>query len=51
MLFTLFGCLDGGNGLGHSLLMQVSTLSSSKMKFFKTDFFDVLDIHNDQYHK
>ena len=48
MLFTLFGCLDGGKGLGHNLLMQFSTLGGSKMAFFKTDFFDVLTIHNDQ---
>ena len=49
MLFTLFGCLDGGKGLGHNLLMQFfSTLGSSKMEFFKTDFFDVLTSHNDQ---
>ena len=46
--FTLFGCLDGRKGLGHNLLMQFSTLGSSKMEIFKTDFFDVLTIHNDQ---
>ena len=28
--------------------MQFSTVGSSKMKFFKTDFSDVLTIHNDQ---
>ena len=39
MLFTLFGCLDGGKGLGHHLFMQFSTLGSSKMETFKTDFF------------
>ena len=39
VLFTLFGCLDGGKGLGHNLLMQFSTLSASKMKIFKTHFF------------
>ena len=38
----------GGKGLGHKLLMQFSTLCSSKMEFFKTDFFDILAIHNDQ---
>ena len=48
VLFTLFGCLDGGKGLGHSLLMQLSTLGSSKMEIFKPDFFDVATIHNDQ---
>ena len=38
VLFTLFGCLDGGKGLGHNLLMQFSTLSRSKMEIFKNDF-------------
>ena len=47
VLFTLFGCLDGGKGLGHNLLMQFSTLSSSKMEIFETNFFDALTIHND----
>ena len=46
--FTLFGCLDGGKGLGHNLLVQFSTLSTSKMEIFKPDFFDVLPIHNGQ---
>ena len=27
---------------------QLSTLGSSKMEIFKTDFFDVPTIHNDQ---
>ena len=48
VLVTLFGCLDGGKGLGHNLLMQFSTLGGSTMEIFKTDFFDVLAIHNDQ---
>ena len=48
VLFTLFGCLDGGKGLGHNLLMPFSTLSSSKMEIFGTDFFHFLTIHNDQ---
>ena len=48
VLFTLFGCLDGGKGLGHNLLMQFSTLPSSKMEFFKSDFFELVTIHNDQ---
>ena len=39
VLFTLFGCLDGGKGLGHNLRMQFSSLGSSKMEIFKTDFF------------
>ena len=29
-------------------LMQFSTLGSSKMEIFKTDFFDILTIPNDQ---
>ena len=48
VLFTLFRCLDGGKGPGHNVLMQFSTLGSSKMEIFKTDLFDVLTIHNDQ---
>ena len=38
VVFTLFGCLDGVKGLGHNLLMPFSTLGSSKMEIFKTDF-------------
>ena len=30
-------------GLGHNLLLQVSTLSSSKMESSETDFFDFFD--------
>ena len=30
-LFFSPGCLDGGKGLGHNLLMQLSTLGNSKM--------------------
>ena len=48
VLFTVFGCLDGGKGLGHNLLVQFSTLGNSRMAIFKTDFFDVLTVHNDQ---
>ena len=48
VLFTLIGCLDRDKGLGHNLLVQFSTLGSSKMEIFKPDFFDVLTIHNDQ---
>ena len=47
VFFTLFGCLDGGKGLGHNLLMQFSTLGSSKMEISKPDSFDILTIHND----
>ena len=50
VLFTLFGCWGGGlpRGLGHNLLMQFSSLGSSKMEFSETDFFDTLTIRNDQ---
>ena len=48
VLFTLFGCLNGGKGLGHNLLMQFFTLGTSEVEIFETDFFDVLTIHNDQ---
>ena len=44
VLFTLFGCLDGGKGLGHNRLMHFFTLGSSKMKFTKLIFFYVLTI-------
>ena len=39
VFFTLLGCLDGGGGLGHKMLMQFSTLGSSKMEISETDFF------------
>ena len=46
MFFTLFGCLDGGNGVGHNLLVfhprQLKNGNSSK------GFSDILTIHNDQ---
>ena len=49
--FTLFGCLGGGGGLprglGHNLLMQFSSLGSSKMEISESDFFDILAIQND----
>ena len=50
VLFTQFGCLDGGGGrgLGHNLLMQFSSLCSSKMEISKTDFVYILIIQNDQ---
>ena len=35
-------------GLGHNLLMQFSSLYSSKMGTSETDFFNILTIHNDQ---
>ena len=35
-------------GLGHNLLMQFSTLYSSKIEIFETNFFGILTIHNDQ---
>ena len=44
--------LGGGGGLprgiGHNLLMQFFSLSSSKMEIFETDFFDTLTIQKDQ---
>ena len=51
--FTLFGCLEAWGevvlkGLGHNLLMQFSTLCSSKTQICQTHFFDILTIHNDQ---
>ena len=55
VFFTLFGCGGGGGvtkgvprGLGHNLLMQFSSLGSSKMEISKTDVFDTLTIQNDQ---
>ena len=36
--FTWFGCLDRGKGLGHNLLMQFSTLRSSKMEISENSF-------------
>ena len=50
--FTLFvcwmGCEAAPKGRGCNLLMQFSTLCGSKMEIFKTNFFDILAIHNDQ---
>ena len=50
VFFTLFGCGGGGlpRGLGHNLLMQFSSLGSSKWEFSETDFSDTLTIQNDQ---
>ena len=51
VFFTLFGCGGVGGlprGLGHNLLMQFSSLGSSKMEISKTDFFDTLTIQNYQ---
>ena len=53
VFFTLFGCVWGWGGglqkgLGHNLLMQFCSLSTSKMEISKTDFFDTLTIQNDQ---
>ena len=43
VFFTLFACLEGGGGLprgmGHNLLVQFSTLYTSKMEISNTDFF------------
>ena len=52
VFFTLFGCWGGGGGLprglGHNLLMQFSSLGSSKMEISETDLFDTLTIQKDQ---
>ena len=50
VFFTLFGWGGPGlpRGLGHNLLMQYSSLGSSKMEISKTIFFDTLTIQNDQ---
>ena len=41
---------EGGlpRGVGHNLLLQFSSLGSSKMEIVKTDFFDILTIQKDQ---
>ena len=45
-------CVSGGGGLPrglrHNLLMQFSSLGSSKMELSETGFFDTLTIQNDQ---
>ena len=52
VFFTLFGCGGGEGGLprgvGHNVLTQFSSLSSSKMEIFETDFFNILTIRKDQ---
>ena len=50
VIFALFGCWGGGHprGPGHNLLMQFSSLCSSKMEISGTDFFYILTIQNDQ---
>ena len=51
LFFILFGCVEGGwlpRGPGHNLLMQFSSLGSSKMEISETNFFDILTIQNDQ---
>ena len=52
MFFTVFWYLEGGDGAPKggwgSLLMQFSTLYSSKSEISETGFFDILIIHNDQ---
>ena len=47
----VFFCGGGGGvprGLGHNLLMQLSSLCSSKMEISETDFLNILTIHNYQ---
>ena len=50
--FTLFGFFEGGWGsfekARHNLTMQFSTLYNSQMEVSKSNFFDILTIHNDQ---
>ena len=55
VFFTLFGywvwaCVCGGGGspkgLVHNLLMHFFTLGSSKSKFSKVTFFDIIITHN-----
>ena len=55
MCFSPYLGVGGGGGgaapkgsRAHNLLMQFSRLSSSKMEFSETDFFDNLTIQNDQ---
>ena len=49
MCFSHYLGVGGGvpRGLGHNLLMQFSSLGSSKMEISETDFFDTLTIQND----
>ena len=52
MCFSPFfwGGAGGGlpMGLGHNVLMHFSSLGSSTMEIFETDFVDILSIQNDQ---
>ena len=50
VFFTLFGCGGGGTKgcRAHNLLVQFSSLGSSKMEISETDFFHTLTIQNDQ---
>ena len=51
MFFALFGVFFWGGGLrgmGHNMLMQFSSLYTSKMEISKTDFFYILPIQNDK---
>ena len=43
-------CVGGGvpRGLGHNLLMQFSSLGSSKMQISETNFVDTLTIQKDE---
>ena len=47
-VFHPIWAFGGGKGLVHNLLMQFSTLGSSKMQISETKFFNILTIHNDQ---
>ena len=48
MVFTLFGCLDGGKGWGTTCLGNCPLSAAQKWKFSKLIFFYVLSIHNYQ---
>ena len=54
MFYTFFTCVspylgvERGQGLGYNLLISFSTLGSSKMNIFETDFFDIPLIYNDR---
>ena len=51
MCFSPYLGVGGGGlpkGLGQNLLMQFSSLGNSILEISKTDFFDIMTIHNDQ---
>ena len=44
----MWGGGGGARGLGHNLLMQFSSLGSSKMQISETNFVDTLTIQKDE---